>query len=126
VSRRAIPALLLAAAALADVAGSGRAAFYLLLTAVPALAAAALTVLGEVLDGRPGATRVLQVALLAIALALAVAGAAARSPMLLEHAVPPFAVYALAAGLFALALEALVGLRLAVADPRGRRRAFAR
>ena len=50
-ARRAIPVGLVIAAAAADGAGAHRLAFYALLLAVPAAAAAALEAFGHVLDG---------------------------------------------------------------------------
>nr|MDQ3823346.1 hypothetical protein [Actinomycetota bacterium] len=77
-ARRALPALLVAAAAVADVAGEPGLALYALLAAVPALAFAGLVGFGELLDGDAEAARQLQTLLRAVALALVVTGAAVR------------------------------------------------
>jgi hypothetical protein len=122
-ARRALPALLVAAAALADALGAHRPALYALLAAVPAAAVAALAAFGDVLDGDSAASRQLQALLSALALALIVGGAVVRSPAILDPGVPTAAASALVAALAVLALEAAVGAgRAAVERPPRRRR----
>jgi hypothetical protein len=120
-ARRALPALLLAAAALADAAGAHLLANYALLAAVPALAAAALAAFGDTLEDGRGGGRALQAGLWVAALVTTTFAAGERAPLVDEGAVPRLAVYALAAALVALALEAMVGL-YAVTALRGRPR----
>jgi multisubunit Na+/H+ antiporter MnhC subunit len=105
VGLRVLTAGLVLVAALADAAGSPRFAFYALLAAVPAAAASGLAVFGELLD-EPG--RVVQALVWALVLTLVVVGAAARSPALLEGAVPAVGATALAGCLALLSLEGLL------------------
>lgn len=121
-ARRALPALLVAAASLADSAGDHRVALYVLLAAVPALAATTLAAFGEHLDGGADASRQLQGILSALALLLVVAGATVRAPAVLDGALPPLAAPTLIACLCVLALEAAVGAaRVSVERPDRRR-----
>ena len=113
-----MPALLVAAAALADASGERSLALYALLAAVPALAVVGLTVLGELLDGDAEPSRQLQAILSALALSLVVAGASARAPAVGEDGLPPLAGSSLIACLVLLALEAGVcAARAAVERP---------
>jgi signal transduction histidine kinase len=113
--RRALPVLLVLAAAAADGAGSHRVAFYALLAAVPALAVAALDAFGEYLEGSSGGRALVS----GLALALAVLGTAVRGQIPGEATVPAVAVSALAACLGLLACEAAVRVgRLALARQR--------
>jgi hypothetical protein len=121
-ARRAVPALLVAAAALADARGEPTFALYAILAAVPALAVAALASFGDVLDGEPEASRQLQALLWTLALVLAVSGAAVRAPALRDGALPPLAVTALFACLVVLALEAAVGAARAAVERPARER----
>jgi hypothetical protein len=117
-ARRALPAVLVAAAAVADSAGEPTLALYALLAAVPALSFAGLSALGELLDGDSDLARQLQALLAAVALALIVGGAAVRAPAVQDGDLPAFAGTALFACLVVLALEALVGAgRVAVERP---------
>jgi hypothetical protein len=108
-ARRALPALLVAAAAFADAAGQPDLALYALLGAVPALAFAGLVGLDELFDGQDEPSRQFQTLLRAIALALVVGGAAVRAPAVRDGDLPALAGSALFACLVVLALEALVG-----------------
>jgi hypothetical protein len=122
-ARRAVPALLVAAAAFADVSGERSLALYALLAAVPALAVAALSGLGELLDGEAEPSRQLQLLLSTLALVLAVVGASVRGPAVSGGALPPLAGSALVACLVLLGLEAAVrAARAAVERPPRRRR----
>jgi hypothetical protein len=122
-ARRALPALLVAAAALADAAGEPGLALYALLAAVPALSFAGLAALGELLDGDSEPARQLQALLSAVALVLIVGGAAVRAPAVRDGDLPALAGSALSACLVVLALEALVGAGRAAVErpPRSRR-----
>jgi hypothetical protein len=97
--RRWLPITIVLAAAVAEAIGLGQIAFYLLLVAVPIVAATALSVFGELLDSRFDPAESLQALLYGVALLLLVAGAAAGST-----------VFALSACLAAFALQALLGL----------------
>ena len=118
-ARRALPALLVATAALADAAGYPDLALYALLASIAALALAALNVLGELIDSeRPAAAHQLQALLCGIALLLVVGGAAAGAPAARTGELPAFADSALFACLVVLGLEAAVGAaRAAVERP---------
>jgi Ca2+/H+ antiporter len=125
-ARRALPALLVAAAALADAAAEPAFALYALLLAVPALALAGLAALGDVLEGEASPARQLQALLSAAALALVVAGAMVRAPAIRDGELPALAGSALVACLVLLAVEAVVGAaRAAVERPPRRRRVTA-
>ena len=115
-ARRALPALLVAAAAVADGLGQPELALYALLAGVPALAVAALAVLGDVLDGDSAPRRQLQALLWGVALVLAVAGAAVRGPAVRDAGLPAFAGSALFACLVVLALEAAVAAAQAAVE----------
>ncbi len=81
------------AAVVADAAGAGGLAFYLLLAAVPAAATAGLEVVGEVVDRRCGPLRA---ALSAFTLALVVIAATTRTPLLALGCVVIFGLQELA------------------------------
>lgn len=113
-ARRAIPVGLVIAAAAADGVGAHRLAFYALLLAVPAAAAAALEAFGHVLDGK---NEHLHALLWTIVLALVVVGSAARAPAVAEGVVPAAARSALLACLAVFCVQAVVA---AAAEFRGR------
>ena len=121
-ARRAVPALLVAAAAVADAAGAPGLALYALLAAVPALAFAGLVGFGELLDGDSGPNRQLQTLLRALAIALVITGAAVRAPAVGDGDLPPLAGTALFACLVVLALEAFAGAAGAAVERPPRRR----
>ena len=108
--RRWLPITVALAAAAAEAIGAGQLAFYLLLVAVPIIAAGGLTAFGELLDGwgssplEPVAS--LQALLDGLALLLLVAGAAAGST-----------AFALSGCLAAFALQALLGLGVELRRP---------
>jgi hypothetical protein len=104
--RRWLPITVVLAAAVAEALGLGQIAFYLLLVAVPLVATAALTVFGELLDGRFEPAESLQALLYGLALLLLVAGAAAGST-----------AFALSACLAAFALQALLGVGVELKKP---------
>src|SRR5436190_21741851 len=88
VMARGIPVALVVAAAAADGAGMHGVAFYALLAAVPAVAAAGLGAYGDAVER--GASR-LHAGLWGVVLALTVNGAAARAPALAEGTEPALA-----------------------------------
>jgi hypothetical protein len=108
--RRWLPIAVALAAAAAEALGARQLAFYLLLVAVPIVAARALTALGELLDARAAAplepVASLQAILYGVALLLLVGGAAAGST-----------AFALSGCLAAFALQALLGLGVELRRP---------
>ena len=104
--RRWLPITVVLAAAVAQALGMGQIAFYLLLVAVPIVAASALTIFGELLDSRFEAAESLQALLYGLALLLLVAGAAAGST-----------AFALSACLATFALQALLGVGVELKKP---------
>ena len=104
--RRWLPITVVLAAAVAEAIGLGQIAFYLLLVAVPIVAASALMLFGELLDARFEPAESLQALLYGVALLLLVAGAAAGSP-----------AFALSACLATFALQALLGLGVELRRP---------
>ena len=102
---RAIPVGLVIAAAAADGLGAHRLAFYALLLAVPAAAAAALEAYGHVLDDNRDHLHAL---LWTLVLALLVAGAAVRAPEVTEGVVPALGRSALLACLGVFCVQAAV------------------
>jgi hypothetical protein len=111
--RRVLPFVLVLAAAVADATGFRSPATYLLVAAIPAAAAAALTVFGELVQhsGRKGVALARTEAVLsALALAAVVVAAAARGAAVDGAGVPPLAVSALVACIGAFALQAFVTL----------------
>jgi hypothetical protein len=105
VGLRVLTAALVLVAAVADASSSPQLAFYALLAAVPATAACGLSVFGQLLeeDGR-----IAQALLWALVLTLVVAGAATRSPALVEGGVPVVGATALTACLALLSLEGVL------------------
>jgi len=122
VDRRVAPAVLVLGGALADLSGNHALAFYVLVAAVPATAAAALAALGDALDPgprAPGARTQASLGLLAALLVLA--AAASRAPLVEQGSVPPLATAALGACLVVLILQACAGAA-AELQGQGRRR----
>jgi hypothetical protein len=106
---RLVPVGLVIAAAAADGVGAHGLAFYALLLAVPAAAAAALEAFGRVLDG---ATDHLHALLWALVLALLVVGAAVRAPEVTQGVVPGLARSALLGCLGVFCVQAVAALAL--------------
>jgi hypothetical protein len=104
-ARRAIPVGLVIAAAAADGVGAHRLAFYALLLAVPAAAAAALEAFGHVLDDNRDHLHAL---LWILVLGLLVAGSAVRAPEVTEDVVPALGRSALLACLGVFCVQAAV------------------
>lgn len=122
-ARRALPALLVAVAAVADARGLADLALYSLLTAIVAVAVVGLAALGDLLEGDATPAQQLQALLWGLALLLVVGGTAARSPAVRTEDLPTLAASALFACLVVLALEAIVGAARAAVErpPRIRR-----
>ena len=96
-------------AALADVAGHHSLAYYLLVTAVPVVAVAALSGLGDVLDGTAAEPHDQGIAMLsALALPFVLLGTAVRAPLLTEGPPPAVGVTAVVVALVIFAVQALV------------------
>jgi len=104
---RGIPVVLVIGAAAADGARMHGVAFYALLAAVPAVAAAALGAYGEALEA--GESR-LHAWLWGVVLALTVVGAAVRAPALAEGTVPALARSSVIACLAIFCAQAIAGL----------------
>ena len=113
--RRALAPFVVLGVALADVSGDHRAAFYILVAAIPPLAVAAMDAFGEYLEGGSGSRSLAW----AVALALAVASSAVRGQVPGEESVPAVAVSALFACLALVWAQAAVDVgKLALARVR--------
>ena len=109
-------------AALADAAGHHALAYYCLVAAVPVVAVAALSGLGDVLDGSAAQPHDRGIAILsAVALPFVLLGTAVRAPLREEGPPPVIGITAVVAALPIFAVQAL-GAATAVA-PRDRLRA---
>jgi hypothetical protein len=104
---RGLPVALVLAAAVADGVGAHGLAFYALLAAVPAGAAAALDAFGDSLA--QGGSR-LHALLWGVVLALTVVAAGVRAPALAEGTVPALGRSAVVACLAIFCVQALLGL----------------
>jgi hypothetical protein len=104
---RWVPVALVVAAAAADGASMHGVAFYALLAAVPAVAAAALGAYGEALERGGGP---LQACLWGVVLVFTVIGAAVRAQALAEGTVPALARSAVVACLGIFCAQAIAGL----------------
>jgi hypothetical protein len=113
-------------AALADAAGEHSLAYYALVAAVPVVALAALSGLGDVLDGSAATSHDRGIAVLsALALPFVLLGTAVRAPLLVEGSPPVVGVTAVVAALTIFAAQALVAAT-AVAPRERFRAAFRR
>jgi hypothetical protein len=122
VSTRVGSIALVLGAALADAAGEHAPAYWLLVTAVPVVAVAALSGLGDVLDGSAAARHDRSIALLsAVALPFVLLATAVRAPLLDDGPPPVVGVTAVVATLAIFAAQALVAA--SAAAPRERLRA---
>ena len=102
-------------AALADATGDHALAYYLLVTAVPVVAVAALSALGDVLDGSAAEPHDRGVAMLsALALPFVLLGTAVRAPLVAEGPPPVIGVTAVMMALAIFAIQALVRASVAV------------
>ena len=108
VGRRALPALLVVVAAVADARGAHGAAFDALLASVPLTAVAALVCFGEYLEHRAGSLAGLQSLLWGLALTFVVLSCAARSPAAETQTLPTLGASALVACLVVFALKAVL------------------
>jgi predicted permease len=109
-------------AALADAAGRHSLAYYALVVAVPLVALAALSALGDVLDGTAAEPHDRGMAVLtALTLPCVLLGAAVRAPLLADAPPPAIGVTAVVLCLALFAVQALVAATSAV--PRERLRA---
>lgn len=109
VTRSAISAALVLGAVLAASAGARGAAFYLVLAAIPAVAIAALSHFGELVEGSADAEAgAIYVGLSTLALVLLVLGAAVRSHTLAEQAVPALGLSTLVGALVLLTVQLAV------------------
>jgi hypothetical protein len=109
--------------ALADAAGHHALAYYLLVTAVPVVAVAALSGLGDVLDGSAAEPHDRGVAMLsALALPFVLLGTAVRAPLLSEGPPPTIGVTAVMMALAIFAIQALVRASVAVPSFRAAQR----
>jgi hypothetical protein len=96
-------------AALADATGEHSLAYYALVAAVPVVAVAALSGLGDVLDGSAASPHDRGIALLsALALPFVLLGTAVRAPLLEEGSPPVVGVTAVVGALTIFAVQALV------------------
>jgi hypothetical protein len=109
---------LLLGAALADATGHHALAYYFLVTAVPVVAVAALSGLGDVLDGSASEPHDRGIAMLsALVLPFVLLGTAVRAPLLEEGPPPTIGVTAIMMALAIFAIQALV--RVTALAPRG-------
>ena len=109
-------------AALADAAGRHALAYYALVVAVPLVAVAALSALGDVLDGTAAEPHDRGMAVLtALALPCVLLGAAVRAPLVADGQPPAIGVTAVVLCLALFAVQALVAATSVV--PRERLRA---
>jgi hypothetical protein len=112
---------LVVCAALADAAGRHSLAYYALVLAVPLVAVAALSALGDVLDGSSAEPHARgMAALTALALPFVLLGAAVRAPLLADGPPPAIGVTAVVGCLALFAVQALLAATLVV--PRERLR----
>lgn len=96
-------------AALADATGQHALAYYALVAAVPVVALAALSGLGDVLDGSAAAPHDRGIAILSgVALPFVLLGTAVRAPLLEDGPPPVVGVTAVVAALAIFAVQALV------------------
>jgi hypothetical protein len=96
-------------AALADAAGQHALAYYALVGAVPVVALAALSGLGDVLDGSAAQPHDRGIAILsAVALPFLLLGTAVRAPLLVEGPPPVIGITAVVVTLAIFAIQALV------------------
>jgi hypothetical protein len=109
VRRSAISSALVLGAVVAAGAGARAAAFYLVLAAIPAVAIAALSHFGELVEGSADAEAgAIYVGLSTLALMLLVLGAAVRSHTLADQAVPALGLSTLVGALVLLAVQLAV------------------
>ena len=104
---------------MADGAGARSLAFYLVLAAIPAVAMAALSFFGDLVEGSAdGEAGALYVGLTGIALILLVIGAAVRANALRDTALPALGVSAVVGALALIVLQLTVWASLHVSRER--------
>ena len=125
-STRAASIVLVLGAALADASGQHAAAYWALVAAVPVVALAGLSGLGDVLDGSASSPHDRGIAALsALALPFVLLAAAVRAPLLAAGPPPAVGITAVVGALAVFAVQALVAATAAA--PRERlRTAFRR
>lgn len=124
-SIRVASILLVLGAALADAAGEHAPAYWALVAAVPVVAVAALSGLGDVLDGTAAEPHDRGIAVLsAVALPFVLLAAAVRAPLLADGPPPAVGITAVVVALALFAVQALVAA--SAAAPRERLRAAIR
>ena len=107
---------LVVGAALADATGHHALAYYFLVTAVPVVAVAALSALGDVLDGSAAEPYDRGIAVLsALALPVVLLGTAVRAPLLEEGPPPAIGVTAVVCCLALYGVQALLAGMAALA-----------
>ena len=117
--RTVLPAALLLAAVMADGAGARSLAFYLVLAAIPAVAIAALSFFGDLVEGSAdGEAGALYVGLTGISLVLLVIGAAVRANAVNDAALPALGISAVVGALALIVLQLTVWLSLHVSRER--------
>ena len=122
-SARLASVTLVVGAALADAAGHHSLAYYALVVAVPVVAVAALSALGDVLDGTAATPHDRTLALLTgIVLAFVLLAAAVRAPVVSDGPPPAIAVTAVVAALALFAVQALLSASASAPRERLRRR----
>jgi hypothetical protein len=115
--------VLVLGAALADASGRHEAAYWALVAAVPVVALAGLSGLGDVLDGSASSPHDRGIALLsALALPFVLLAAAVRAPLLAEGPPPAVGITAVVAALTVFAVQALVAATAAAPVSRLRTR----
>ena len=113
--------MLVLGAALADASGQHEPAYWALVAAVPVVALAGLSGLGDVLDGSAASPHDRGIALLsAFALPFVLLAAAVRAPLLAEGPPPAVGITAVVGALAIFAVQALVAA--SAAAPRERLR----
>ena len=111
--------LLVVGAALADAAGRHSLAYYALVVAVPLVALAALSAVGDVLDGTAAEPHDrAMAALTSLALPFVLLGAAVRAPLVAEGPPPAIGVTAVVASLAVFGVQALLAATSAVPHER--------
>ena len=117
--RTSLSAALLLAALLADGAGGRSLAFYLVLAAIPAVAVAALSFFGDLVEGSADdEAGALYVGLTSLALVLLVIGAAVRANALKDAALPALGTSAVVGALALLGLQLTVWVSLRLSRER--------
>jgi hypothetical protein len=119
VPRTSLSAALLLAAVVADGAGGRSLAFYLVLASIPAVAVAALSFYGDLVEGSADDDAgALYVGLTSLALVLLVIGGAVRANALRDAALPALGTSAVIGALALIGLQLVVWISLNVSRER--------